>query len=105
MHDCGQKLKEYIRSHPLKTGEEGCDTVLDMLYTSYIAHSAIDSQAMAQKFRELERRLSMLSPEEEGGIFPIFCEVYAENERNAFCEGLRFGFQLAKELAGEGGQG
>ncbi|MDO5152480.1 MAG: hypothetical protein Q4D50_03880 [Eubacteriales bacterium] len=98
MYDCAQKLAEYIRSHPLRT--DGT-TALDMLYTSYIAHSAIDSQAMACKFRQLEQRLSALPPEQENGIFQTFCEVYAENEKNAFCEGLRFGFQLAKELAGE----
>lgn len=101
MHDCRQKLAEYIRCQPPGTGEAEAATVLDMLYTSYIAHTAIDSQTMACKFRELEQQLAALSPEEGDGIFQIFCEVYAENERNAFCEGLRFGFQLAGELSGE----
>lgn len=98
MYDCVRELAEYIHSHPLRT--DGA-TALDMLYTSYIAHSTIDSQAMACKFRQLEQQLSALPPEEGNGVFQAFCEVYAENEKNAFCEGLRFGFQLAKELAGE----
>lgn len=96
MYDCGQEPAEDIHSHPLST--DGA-TAMDMLYEAYIAHSAIDSRTMACKFRQLEQRLSDLPPELENGIFQAFCEVYAENEKNAFCEGLRFGFQLAKELA------
>ena len=97
MHTTDRKLLNAIKSQPLTLDGKPYESAMDALYTLYSAHHPIDDARMREGFGELERQLSGLSLEQRNRVFHLFCDIYAANEREAFQQGVRFGFLLAEE--------
>lgn len=97
MPNISSALREIIKSQPLTFDGAPYESAMDALYTLYSAHHPIDDMRMREGFAELERQLSGMSLEQRNRIFHLFCDIYAANEREAFQQGVRFGFLLAEE--------
>ena len=94
-------IRKTIQSQPLTFDGAPYESAMDALYTLYSAHHPIDDAPMREGFAELERQLSRLSLGQRNRVFRLICDIYSADEREAFLQGLRFGFLLAEELKPE----
>lgn len=72
---------------------------LKLLHSAYTDERPVVTPEIEEGFCALDRYLSPLSEEDRKIVFQTFCDIYDQNEKLAFTEGVRVGVRLAAELA------
>ena len=98
MKSIPERLKAYMESNPLDTGDPDCATVLDQLYRAYAESHENDPPDIQTGFAELETFLETLPLDDNNSVFNLCCRICVAYEHKAFVDGLKYGFQLMKEL-------
>ena len=98
MQDMYKRLLKVLSNEPLEWEENDYDSVLGMFSFLYAMHHNFENGYMRERFEEMDKYLLMLPEEEHLQLYTLFVNIYAENEKLAFQEGMRLGYHLAKEL-------
>ena len=93
-----QLLKRCAEDHTFDTGDPDCQTVLDQLYRAYAESHENDPPGIQEGFKELDIYLRQLSLDDNNAVWNLCCRLCTAYERKAFVDGLKYGFQLMKEL-------
>ena len=93
-----QLLKRCAESHSFDSGDPDCKTVLDQLYRAYAESHESDPPGIQEGFKELESFLEVLPLDDNNAVFNLCCRICVAYEHKAFLDGLKYGFQLMKEL-------
>ena len=91
-------LKRCAESHNFDSGDPDCKTVLDQLYRAYAESHETDPPGIREGFKELESFLEILPLDDNNAVFNLCCRICVAYEHKAFVDGLKYGFQLMKEL-------
>ena len=94
-----KQLKAYIDTHPFDSGDSDCETVLDQLYQVYAESHESDPPEIRDGFKELDKFLEGLSPDDNNAVWNLCCQLCTAYEYKAFLDGLRYGAYLMRELA------
>ena len=93
-----EEFKRYLENHTFDSGDSGCKTVLDQLYRAYAESHEDDPLGIREGFKELESFLEVLPLDDNNSVFNLCCRICVAYEHKAFVDGLKYGFQLMKEL-------
>ena len=96
-----QRLRSYIETHSLDTGDEEHPTVLDQLYQAYAESHESDPPEIRDGFKELEEFLCSLPLDDNNAVFNLCCRLCSPYEEKAFRDGVLYGAYLMKELFNE----
>ena len=91
-------LKRCAENHIFDSGDPDCQTVLDQLYRTYAESHEDDLPGIREGFKELESFLEALPLDDNNAVFNLCCRICVAYEHKAFLDGLKYGFQLMKEL-------
>lgn len=100
MKTTAEALRDYLRSHPIDTGDDGCETVLEQLYLAYANSHESDPPEIQSGFAALETLLESLPLKDNNAVFNLTCSLCAHYERKAFLDGVQYGAALMMELFG-----
>ena len=89
-------LSEHIQSQPLKLGD--AESVLDLLYESYIDLQGYDNEQIKSDFNELYSLMNGMSIREMDKIIYPICTLCRDHERSGFIHGVKVGLHLSREL-------
>jgi len=98
MKTTAEALRDYLRSHPIDTGDDGCETVLEQLYLAYANSHESDPPEIRSGFADLETLLESLPLEDNNAVFNLTCNLCTHYERKAFLDGVQYGAALIMEL-------
>lgn len=101
MKSIPERLKAYMESNPLDTGDPDCATVLDQLYWAYAESHESDPPEIQDGFRGLETFLESLPLPDNNAVFNLCCRLCSAYERKAFRDGVLYGAHLISELKSE----
>ena len=101
MKSVPERLKAYMESNPLDTGDPDCTTVQDQLYRVYTESHESDPPEIQYGFRELETFLESLPLGDNNTVFNLCCRLCIDYERKAFLDGLQYGAELILKLTAE----
>ena len=93
-----QRLRSYIETHSLDTGDEEHPTVLDQLYQAYAESHESDPPEISEDFKELECFLETLPLDDNNAVFNLCCPLCTAYEEKALRHGLLYGAHLMQEL-------
>lgn len=93
-----QNLKSYILTHPFDSGDDDCDSVLDMLYLTYANSHECDPPEIRAGFQELEALLHILPLADNNAVCSICCRLCDAYKHKAFVDGVFYGAHLMAEL-------
>lgn len=93
-----QRLRSYIETHSLDTGDEEHPTVLDQLYQAYAESHESDPPQIRDGFKELEEFLCSLPLDDNNAVFNLCCHLCSAYEEKAFRDGVMYGAHLILEL-------
>ena len=82
-------------------GFDDINSLLELLWSSYTEHNPLYTDSMKEKVRQIQELISDLPRKDSAALFDVILELYEENEREAFLDGLRVGVRLALELNNE----
>ena len=99
MKSIPERLKAYMESNPLDTGDPDCATVLDQLYRAYAESHENDPPDIQTGFAELETFLETLPLDDNNAVFNLCCRLCVEYERKVILDGLQYGAELILELS------
>ena len=91
-------LKRCVESNTFDTGDPENRTVLDQLFCAYQDSHETDPPGIQEGFKELENYLEVLPLDDNNEVFNLCCRICVAYEHKAFVDGLKYGFQLMKEL-------
>lgn len=91
-------LNKYIQAHPLKLGDK--ESVLALLYESYIDLQGYDSEQIKTDFNELYLDMNGMPLREMDKIIYSVCTLCRDHERSGFIHGIQVGIKLNQELIG-----
>jgi len=89
-------LGEHIQSQPLKLGD--AESVLDLLYESYIDLQGYDNEQIKPDFNELYSLMNGMPIREMDKIIYPICTLCRDHERSGFIHGVKVGLHLSREL-------
>lgn len=89
-------LGEHIQSQPLKLGN--AESVLDLLYESYIDLQEYDNEQIKADFNELYSLMNGMTLREMDRIIYPVCTLCRDHERSGFIHGVLVGIGLSQEL-------
>lgn len=101
MKTISELLKTYMETHPLDSGDQDCQTVLELLYRAYSESYENDPPEIREGFQELDTYLEKISLTENNTVFSLCCRLCVAYERKAFQDGVRYGAALMLELQNE----
>lgn len=93
-----EALKKYVAEQKPNYGESDMKSLLDFLWYVYTDLNPIDSDTIRKKIAYLKPVMDSLSFENANLVFDTLCDIWAENERLAFREGIHVGVRLREEL-------
>ena len=91
-------LKRCAENHSFDTGDPDNPAVLDQLHRAYAESHENDPPGIREGFKELENYLEVLPLDDNNAVFNLCCRICVAYEHKAFVDGLKYGFQLMKEL-------
>ena len=91
-------LSAYFAEHPADMGMTDAESVLGFLYSAYCEARETDPPGTKALFADLGEYLEKLPLSTNNAMFFIIVKLCTEHERQAFEEGIRWGFQLHCEL-------
>ena len=89
-------LNEQIQSNPMKLGE--AETILALLYESYIDLQGYDNEQIKADFNELYSLMNGMPIREMDKIVYPVCTLCRDHERSGFIHGVKVGIYLSQEL-------
>ena len=89
-------LGEHIQSQPLKLGD--AESVLDLLYESYIDLQGYDNEQIKEDFNELYGLMNGMPLRDMDKIIYPVCTLCRDHERSGFIHGVKVGIQLNQEI-------
>ena len=89
-------LSEHIQSQPVKLGD--AESVLDLLYESYIDLQGYDNEQIKEDFNELYSLMNGMPIREMDRIIYPVCTLCRDHERSGFIHGILVGIGLSQEL-------
>lgn len=92
------KVKAYLQTHPIDTGDSDCATIMDQLYLAYANSHESDPPEIQAGFAELETFLESLPLADNNTVFNLTCRLCTAYEQKAFIHGLQYGAALMMEL-------
>ena len=98
MKTTAETLRDYLRSHPIDTGDDDCDTVLEQLYLAYANSHESDPPVIRSGFAALETLLESLPLDDNNAVFILTCRLCTQYEHKAFLDGVQYGAALMMEL-------
>lgn len=90
-------LSEHIQSNPMKLGE--AETILALLYESYIDLQGYDNEQIKADFNELYSLMNGMPIREMDKIVYPVCTLCRDHERSGFIHGVKVGIYLSQELS------
>lgn len=93
-----QNLKSYIQTHPFDSGDDDCDSVLDMLYLTYANSHECDPPEIRAGFEELGGLLHTLPLADNNAVCKLCCRLCDAYKHKAFIDGVLYGAHLISEL-------
>ena len=90
-------LSEHIQSQSLKLGD--VESVLDLLYESYIDLQGYDNEQIKADFNELYSLMNGMPIREVDKIIYPICTLCRGHERSGFIHGVQVGIHLSQELS------
>ena len=91
-------LRRCAESHSFDSGDPDCKTVLYQLYRAYAESHENHPPGIRDGFKELENYLEVLPLDDNNAVFNLCCRICVAYEHKAFVDGLKYGYQLMKEL-------
>ena len=91
-------LKRCAESNSFDTGDPDNPAVLDQLFCAYQDSHETDPPEIKDGFKELDIYLRQLSLDDNNAVWNLCCRLCTAYEHKAFVDGLKYGFQLMKEL-------
>ena len=98
MDKIADRLKAYIDTHPLDSGDGDYETVLEQLYQAYAESHESDPAEIGDGFKELGDFLHALPLDDNNAVFNLCCRLCTAYEHKAFLDGLQYGAHLMEEL-------
>lgn len=98
MNPCIEQLKAYIAANPPKYHFCNGESVLEMLYCTYMESNPVDCPRIRAGFQGLRRWIRELPEDAEDAVFDMVCDLCGEHEYRGFAEGIRAGGSLMMEL-------
>ena len=98
MKTTAEALRDYLRAHPIDTGDDDCETVLEQLYLAYANSHESDPPEIRSGFAALETLLESLPLDDNNAVFNLTCNLCTHYERKAFLDGVQYGAHLMHEL-------
>lgn len=92
-----EKLKAYIKAHPLQFDDDYDFPALDALFWHYSECHNMSNEKTKQASADLNACLDELSREDSNRVFGLAIALCAEYERIAFIAGFQLGAQLIIE--------
>lgn len=90
-------LNEHIQSHPLKLGD--AESMLALLYESYIDLQGYDNEQIKADFNELYRLMNGMPLRDMDKIIYPVCTLCRDHERSGFIHGVKVGVRLNHEIS------
>ncbi len=94
-----EKLKLYLREHPVNCGDQ-IGFLLELLYQSYTEFNSVESPEFKAIVNPLDMQLRSLAEtdEEADTYMNIVFELCSAYERQSYIEGIKAGARLMIEL-------
>ena len=89
-------LDKYIASHPLTLGDG--ESVLALLYESYVDLQGCSSGQIKEDFHELYRLMNGMPLRDMDKIINPVCTLCRDHEQSGFIHGVQVGVRLAQEI-------
>jgi hypothetical protein len=89
-------LKQRIADNPPNYGD--ADSVLGLLYECFNENNPYDNDEIRAGFKELYQQMNGMPLREMDQIVYPVCKLCRDHEMSGFVEGVKIGFQLAREL-------
>ena len=93
-----EKLNAYLAEHSPDYCYRDAHNLLEMFYHFYTEINPINNSAIRSHYQKLDGYLQRFTQQEQDALFTIIYHIYADQEREAFMEGIRVGTRLTLEL-------
>ena len=100
-----EDLKAYLSEHPVISERAGIEPLMEVIYKFYIETNGPDDGKLRECFENIWQYTDSLPFSKRDAISRTIVELAAEQEREAFLDGLQAGAQLVLELTGSVGAG
>ena len=93
-----EQLNRKIAAENPIYGEEGIDSILEMLHFYYTQANPINSEEIRDGFKAVRSSLENLPPGEIDSLVYTVCDLCLKHEKLAFIAGIKVGFELNHEI-------
>lgn len=93
-----EQLRQKNAAENPKYGEDGIDSILEMLHFYYTQANPINSDEIRDGFKSVRSSLEKLPPSEIDTLIYTVCDLCLKHERLAFIAGIQVGFELHHEI-------
>ena len=93
-----QPLLDLVWEYEPDFGDCNAQNLLEMLYEKYCDWNDFNDDQTRESIRAVNERLKQLSIPEIDSVMDIVYTVCHNHQRTGFCEGIKIGIRLAKEL-------
>lgn len=93
-----EQLNRKIAAENPIYGEEGIDSILEMLHFYYTQANPINSEEIWDGFKAIRSSLEKLPSGEIDSLVDTVCDLCLQHERLAFIAGIKVGFELNREI-------
>jgi len=98
MNHIVEQLKCKIAAEQPIYGEDGIDSILEMLHFYYTQANPINSEEIRAGFQSVRSSLEKLPPGEIDSLVYTVCDLCLKHEKLAFIAGIKVGFELSREI-------
>ena len=92
------QVLDYLDTHPICQQADNMESLLEMLYNTYISFSDSNLQEIYALFRRLRHCMESLTKWEQDALFDAVSDLCAKHEVLAFSQGVLTGMQLMSEV-------
>lgn len=96
-----EQLNHKIAVEKPKYGEDGIDSILEMLHFYYTQANPINSEEIRAGFKSVRSSLEKLPHDEIDSLVYTICDLCLKHEKLAFIAGIKVGFKLNSEVITE----
>ena len=98
-----EDLKAYLSEHPVISERAGIEPLMEVIYKFYMRTHKPNEGKLRECFEKIRQYTDALPFLKQDAISRTIVELAAEQEREAFLDGLQAGAQLMLELTGSVG--
>lgn len=95
------QFKNQLAEYAAKCGEGEAFSILELLWKCYMEESQVDDGWIMKAEKAINPVFDSLSKERSDALYELVTDLCMAYQRAAFLEGIRTGFCLKEELAGE----